>query len=103
MKKRGFIVSCRSYEIRGGGNKIVTEEDTEFWLHFDNEGGGWYQWGHSEDKAYWFATMKKAHRIALDNDGMPYWCRIKPNTLKVYDLTKETITKETKKLAGEFA
>lgn len=85
-KETYFIASVKLYQIKTVTGGILTKDGETGWL-------GECEWGpqvvSSEESATQFKTKPTAS-ILGEYDGMPWYCRIKPDSLKVYKVTEET-------------
>lgn len=88
-KEEWYIASVKCYQVKGVDGKVLTKEDVEVWL--------------SEERDYptlstnkqWAHKFKKIPNKEILNhyDGMPWYYRIKPGTIKVIKVTKESYVK----------
>lgn len=85
MRKGGeevyYIACAELYEVKFFDGKVATEDGAIGWLGWSDEGGGWPSVVRGKGAAKHFdepVTPETAARW----DGMPWWFRLKPGTLK---------------------
>jgi hypothetical protein len=84
-RKTFYIASVELYQVKAFDGSILTKEGELGWL-------GECEWGPqvfcSKTSAVEFKT-KPTSATLKEYDGKPWFCRIKPDTLKVYQVTEE--------------
>lgn len=87
--KEGFIASARCYQVKYANGSVATEENTEVWLGMSRD--QYYQCERSLKCAYVFETKEQVLRRWKDWDGMPWYFRLKPDSLTIYRYSLETV------------
>jgi hypothetical protein len=85
-----YIACVKAAQVKAYNGSILTKEGTTLWL---GESDGYPQLSTNKN---WATKFKQAPKnIELSKyDGMPWYCRIKPDTLKVYKVSKEVVHTE---------
>jgi hypothetical protein len=95
-----YIVSAKCREMKYFDGTIATKEDEVVWLGLSD---GYPACG-AKGSASRFKSLKDATNLKVANwDGMPWWYRLKPGTLKIYHVSKvvvEDYREEEVKLDG---
>jgi hypothetical protein len=84
-----YIARARCYETKYFDGQIATRDDEEIVLGWSNEGGGWPQCTRLTADAYRFKSPEEAEKSAHRWDGMPWYYRLKPGTLRVAKVTEK--------------
>lgn len=89
--KTYFIASAKCREVKAFDGSVLTEDDSEVWLGMD------------EGYAQCFAGKSSAHKFkepptnkeAASWDGMPWYCRLKPGSLRVFKVVDRSVCATT--------
>lgn len=79
-----YIASARCREVKNADGSVRTKENAEVWLGMSDG----YPSGGSKAHAHKFATPEEIRRSWTEWDGMPWWYRLKPDSLKILRVTE---------------
>lgn len=79
-----FVASVRCYQVKAYDGTVLTKEDTVAWLSVEE---GYYQLTEAKSRAKVFSNKEEITRSAHRWDGMPWYYRMKPDTLTIHDVT----------------
>jgi hypothetical protein len=85
MKKQ-YIAYAKCYSMKAYDGSMMTKEDTVVYL---GESEGYAQLGTGRASAKRFETPQAARDYALQSDGMPWYFRMKPDTLVIEDVSQD--------------
>lgn len=86
MSGKRFIVSLRCRQMKAFDGTIMTPEDTEVWLCTDD---GYASTTTRREWAETFTSVDGIEDRAKRSDGMPWYHRFKPGTIKIEDVSDD--------------
>lgn len=92
-----YIVSARCYQVKSVTGSVLTKEDEEVWL---GSSDGYPQWCRGKLGADHFSRPNSARAAAIQSDGMPWYCRIKPDSVRVFKADRRTVEEITETEEG---
>lgn len=94
-----WIASALCREVKAFDGSVMTPEDKLVWLGWSNEGGGWPSVDENKNRAHHFKSAEAARKEAKSWDGMPWWYRLKPGTLKVFKIEEHRVSTRTETMS----
>jgi hypothetical protein len=85
-----YIASALCFQTKAFDGSIMTEENTMVWFCYSE---GYQQCTTSKKQAHHFKCIEKIKDKVKTFDGMPWYYRLKPETLRIFKIT-ESITIE---------
>jgi hypothetical protein len=92
VKETYFIASASCYEVKFFDGTIATNENEIMWLA---KIGELPTCSPHKNLAYNFSSVDEIKLCAKKWDGMPWYCRLKPDTLRIFKIIKTTIEEYT--------
>lgn len=90
--KSYFIARARCYEVKAADGSVITAEDVEVTLAMDD---GYPVCTRGKCGTYGFNTIAEAYEKWTKWDGMPWYFRLKPDSLRVYKVTERKCYERT--------
>jgi hypothetical protein len=78
-----YVASVECGEMKAFNGKVMTEDGTVVWLA---ESEGYPQVSRSRRNAQRFDSPEEIKACAADYDGMPWYYRFKPGTLRIFKM-----------------